>query len=619
MALKKASNETKNYQQITYITSLAGRTQANMLMMRMSANKFLRNKDKDSIAEFKKRYNFTVQFINDNEKNIKDPKIHAVFEEILKLLNQYDHSFAEVSNIANNLKNTRIPTLTKYGEEMRHELELITKTAFIDNSLISSYQGGSALTSMLTGRIFVLKYISSVDQQDYIQAMDFLGHELKNKLNTLDKNLKNPSRRAALKKVMQNYNAYITDFEAFNQQLIKQTDLAKNSLDVIGPKVANLVEDVKLQMIDKQTTIGTELKNAISNSFYFLVLISLLAIIVGVAAAILLSRSITKPIYIAVDAANQLAKGQLNIAINNTSTNETGMLLNAIANTADNLKMMISTISTASNELQSASQELATVTDRTAQGISSQESETDMVATVMNEMTITVRDVANNASQAADAAHIASSDATQGYQVVKETITSIDKLSQNINDSAQELGEVQQSVENISTILDVIRAIADQTNLLALNAAIEAARAGEQGRGFAVVADEVRSLASRTQNSTGEIHTIIQQLQAGTETTVSTMNIGRENAQTCVMQSEKASAALEAITNSIATINDMNIQIASAAEEQSSVAESINENVVNVKNISQENSAAAVQTKGSSEDIARLATQLNELIVKFTV
>ncbi|MGR3979506.1 methyl-accepting chemotaxis protein [Pseudoalteromonas sp. 1181_04] len=618
-ALQKASSETDEYQKITQVTTLAGRIQANMLMMRMSASKFLRNKDSESVKSFKERFNATMQFTTDSKNDISDPKMNAVIDQILQLIKEYNQAFESVVVLMDDIQKKRIPALSQYGEDVRRELDSITDTAFTDNSLTSSYQGASALSSMLTGRIFVLKFIGSVNNKDYQAAMNFLVNDLKGELDTLDSNLQNPQRRASLKKAMQSYNSYINHLKELNEQLIKQNDISQNTLDMIGPKVANLIEDIKLEMLSKQTALGTELKEAISYSFYFLLSISLLAIVIGIAAAMMLSRIITKPIHEAVAAANQLAKGQLNINIQNTANDETGLLLNAITNTANNLKAMISTITNASKELESASQELAAVTDQTSQGIRNQESETDMVATAMNEMTITVRDVANNAAQAADAANTASNEAVLGYQVVKETISSINKLSSNINDSSSELSGVQQSVESISTILDVIKAIAEQTNLLALNAAIEAARAGEQGRGFAVVADEVRSLASRTQNSTGEIHNIIKQLQTGTNSTVATMGIGKENALVCVTQSEKASAALESITNSISIINDMNIQIASAAEQQSSVAESINQNVVNVKTISQENSVAASQTKSSSEDIARLATQLNQLIVKFTV
>ncbi len=192
-------------------------------------------------------------------------------------------------------------------------------------------------------------------------------------------------------------------------------------------------------------------------------------------------------------------------------------------------------------------------------------------------------------------------------------------LSDRVNHSSEKLNEVQQEVTNISSILDVIRGIAEQTNLLALNAAIEAARAGEQGRGFAVVADEVRSLAARTQGSTSEIQTLIEQLQSGTQTTVDSMEEGKVQAQECMLLANDANEALRSITQSITVINDMNLQIANASEEQSTVAEDINQSVVNVKCIAEENAAASEQTRSSSAEIASLAEELNGLVAKFKV
>ena len=310
-ALQKASTETDEYQKITQVTTLAGRIQANMLMMRMSASQFLRNKDAESVKSFKERFNATVQFTTDSKNNISDPRINADINQILQLIKEYNQAFESVVVLMRDIQNERIPALSKYGEEMRRELDSITDTAFTDNSLTSSYQGANALSSMLTGRVFVLKFIESVNNKDYQAAMNFLVNDLKGELDTLDSNLQNPQRRASLKKAMQSYNSYINHLKELNELLIKQNDISKKTLDMIGPKVANLIEDIKLEVLSKQTALGTELKEAISYSFYFLLSISLLAIVIGIAAAMMLSRIITKPIHEAVAAANQLAKVNL--------------------------------------------------------------------------------------------------------------------------------------------------------------------------------------------------------------------------------------------------------------------------------------------------------------------
>lgn len=371
--------------------------------------------------------------------------------------------------------------------------------------------------------------------------------------------------------------------------------------------------------MQEQDTLGPQLKDSTNRSIEITIFLSVVAILLGIAASYLLTIVITKPVHKAVKAANQLAEGDLTVDVGKTSKDETGLLLAAIQNTAVNLKQMITTISGASTELASASTELATVTEQSSQSIIRQESETEMVATAMNEMTVTVHDVANSASQAAGAADQANQEAESGAGVVKRTITAIHLLSESVTQSSEKLSEVEQEVHNISTILDVIRGIAEQTNLLALNAAIEAARAGEQGRGFAVVADEVRSLASRTQDSTQEIQNIIEQLQHGTQSTVSAMNQGKKQAAACVEQADETNETLQAIIHAISVINDMNMQIASASEQQSTVAESINENIVNVRQIAEENAVASDETRQSSGEIARLAEQLNQLVARFKI
>ena len=259
------------------------------------------------------------------------------------------------------------------------------------------------------------------------------------------------------------------------------------------------------------------------------------------------------------------------------------------------------------------------VTHQTATNIDQQSRETDQVAAAMNEMSATVQEVANNASSAADAANQADKEAQAGLQVVHNAARTIDKLAKEVDNAATVIQGLEQDSKNIGSILDVIKEIADQTNLLALNAAIEAARAGEQGRGFAVVADEVRTLASRTQQSTIEIENMIAKLQTGARDAVSTMTQGRNSAQASVTEAQKAAAALEAITQAVSTINDMNTMIASASEEQSATAEEMNKNLSNIHALAENNASGAAQTTGASEELARLAVQLQEMVGQFKI
>ncbi|NIA02649.1 MAG: methyl-accepting chemotaxis protein, partial [Planctomycetia bacterium] len=253
------------------------------------------------------------------------------------------------------------------------------------------------------------------------------------------------------------------------------------------------------------------------------------------------------------------------------------------------------------------------------ENVDKQQAETGQVATAMNEMTTTVQEVACNATQTAEAANKANTETDSGRQIVTKTIESITELASEVETAAITIQQLESDSENIDSVVDVIRGISEQTNLLALNAAIEAARAGEQGRGFAVVADEVRTLASRTQESTLEIQSMIESLQTGAARAVEVMEQGRNKAQGSVENAARAGESLNVITSTVATISDMNTQIASAAEEQTAVAEEINRNIANISLLGDQTSEGARQTAASSEEMAQLAVQLQGLVGQFKV
>jgi len=293
---------------------------------------------------------------------------------------------------------------------------------------------------------------------------------------------------------------------------------------------------------------------------------------------------------------------------------------------ANDFNHFVSEINTAIRQAQEASAHLNGAADdmlrQSSQADSSmqrQQQETDKVATAINEMTATVQEVARHASEAANSAEKADEQAEQGKAVVATTIEVIKALAERVEQAAQTIESLNTNSEEIGVVLEVIKGIADQTNLLALNAAIEAARAGEQGRGFAVVADEVRTLASRTQKSTEEIHHMIERLQHGARNAVKVMAEGREQAQNGVEQATRAGESLAQITFAITTINDMNTQIATAAEQQSAVAEEINRNVVAISDAMTHATDSVRQASNASHSLENLSNQLDALVRKFNV
>jgi len=349
------------------------------------------------------------------------------------------------------------------------------------------------------------------------------------------------------------------------------------------------------------------------------VVLSCIAFVVLLTFSFLTGRSITLPLNQAVNVARKVAAGDLTGQIDVGAQDEIGALMTALKEMNDRLRSLVGQIAGSTAQLATAAEEMSAVTEQTSQGVKQQQTETDQIATAMNEMSATVQDVARNASAAAQAAHQADEQANNGKQVVAQTMEAIDALAGEVEKAGQVIQKLEGDSISIGAVLDVIKGIAEQTNLLALNAAIEAARAGEQGRGFAVVADEVRTLAQRTQQSTQEIRKMIESLQSGAKNAVQVMLGGKKQAQMSVEQAAKAGAALETITRAVATITDMNTQIASAAEEQSAVAEEMNRNIVNISQVANQTAQGAHQTATGSSEVASLAGRLQAAVGQFKV
>ncbi|MCE0461109.1 HAMP domain-containing methyl-accepting chemotaxis protein [Pseudomonas uvaldensis] len=346
---------------------------------------------------------------------------------------------------------------------------------------------------------------------------------------------------------------------------------------------------------------------------------TLLALLVGIIAAVIITRQITRPLSETLTVVERIANGDLSHNIIVTRRDELGVLQQGIARMGVTLRDLIGGIRDGVTQIASAAEELSAVTEQTSAGVNSQKVETDQVATAMHEMTATVQEVARNAEEASQAAAAADGEARAGDQVVNEAIAQIERLASEVVRSTDAMTMLQQESDKIGSVMDVIKSVAEQTNLLALNAAIEAARAGEAGRGFAVVADEVRGLAQRTQKSTEEIEGLVAGLQNGTQQVAAVMNNSRSLTDSSVALTRKAGASLENITRTVSNIQSMNQQIAAAAEQQSAVAEEISRSIINVRDVSEQTAAASEETAASSVELARLGNQLQMMVSHFRV
>ncbi|WP_342631630.1 methyl-accepting chemotaxis protein [Marinobacter alkaliphilus] len=449
----------------------------------------------------------------------------------------------------------------------------------------------------------------------YLNQAEKLVSESEQKLRSLTGMLVVPEDLQTLNATLQAADRYRSLLAQLASNLDARPDMIATIESQLLETARSMVSGTESLQEVQVHRMATQYSSAVTQ----LITIALIGFVLAVLIAWFMVRSITKPINQTVKIANKVASGDLTIQVNSDRGDEFGTLLAAFGTMVTRLRELIQQIDTGASNIASSSEELSAVTDQTRQGVADQHDQTDQVATAMNEMVATVSDVAKSAESAFGAAQRASQKSGDGEAAVNETLTFVTDLNGQIGTVMKQLRDLQSETNNIGTVLDVIKSVAEQTNLLALNAAIEAARAGEQGRGFAVVADEVRSLAQRTQSSATEIETLISNLVNSAETSVTTMDKGSKLAEQTLERAKTAGTIIQEMAEAVEEIRQYNSQIATAAEQQTSVAEDINQNVTRIRDVGEQSATSTEQVSAASDELARLAEGLSAQVAQFKV
>ncbi len=501
----------------------------------------------------------------------------------------------------------------------------------IFNNRFNNYQVSATIVKDIANvHANIYKIINWANAAYEKKKIDLLGGEQLDTIEKTDASIKKILQKKGLTKEEQNLlQTVLKDFTEYKKVAVSAIDLASSDLNTATMYMVTV--DDKYQVLNKSLHDLLELENKLSKEQYefslrsfnsasvIFVLVLAVSIAISVVISLIITRLITTPIKEAIHVTQKIAEGDLTQDIELSSDDEIGQLLSAIKTMDEKLKSVLAETKSAADNLASASQELSAGSEQMSRGMTEQSTRASQIAASSEEMSQTVVDIAKNSSNMASSAVETTRIAKDGEGIVSRSVQEVKAIADTVNESAKLISDLGDRSRQIGDIIDVIKDIADQTNLLALNAAIEAARAGEQGRGFAVVADEVRKLAERTSKATAEIGGMIGAIQNEVERAVENMDSGTKRVEIGVEFSTKAGSALHSIVSSVEGLQSMVQQIASATEEMSTTSEQISGDIDMIASVSKETSSSSGQIAKSAADLARLSSGLQRVVAQFKV
>ena len=608
---------------LTIVAILAG-----LGMLLMAANQFWALSNTGALQDIRVKVSDIESGMLTLRRNEKDFLARKDLKYRDKFANNYEALQGEVASLSAQLEGQGIDStvaknlsqaLAGYNEKymtlvaMYQKIGLNPKDGLYGSLRQAVHDAESAIKAENSDKLMKDMLMLRRREKDFM-----LRYDLKY-LTKFDKDFAVITQHISEAEIEQGAKQQITDFMAKYEKDFKALVKANQKVGLNSKE--GLRGDMRAQVHSTEEMFSALTEGAvqqIGNQNVQSTMIALVMILLTFALVTYVARGILIPIKNLSTIMNRArAEQDLTIRASIDGKDEISVMASNFNNMLHEFEVLLKEILSSSTQLSSASEELTMITKDTDDQTQRQNMETDQVATAITEMTSTVLEVARHASEAADATRSAETSAKEGMEVVSENGQHIKALADEVSSAAAVINELSVDSEHIGTVLNVIREIAEQTNLLALNAAIEAARAGEQGRGFAVVADEVRTLAQRSQSSTAEIEQIVVRLQSSASKAVEVMNAGKERADSGVERASAVGSSLTSITDAISAINDMNLQIATAAEEQASVSEEIDRNVINISDIAKDTANNSQQTTSTANSLSSLAQDLNTMVSKF--
>lgn len=606
------------YRSLARASNLASSLEANLLSTRFNVLNFLKQQSQDDVRQFEQKTEQLHKDFFEARKILITPELVALVEKSEEALTDYEATFKQILTLYRRRDTVVNDTLDQIGPQMRKNVTQLMDLSVEHNDFQGLNVAAHMQEKLLLGRLFVNKFLVSNLSEDYERAMKELKQE-KDLLNQSKSEFIDGTAKQLLANTESLGERYSEGVNEVQRIITERNQLIAESLNKNGQTIADYLARIKASIKDKQDELGPVVQAQSENTVNTIIVVAIAVILLGCFLSWYITRLIKTPIggepKEIAEVASRIASGDLTIQFDRGES-VSGIYL-AMRDMADKLKAIIAEIQSSTHALSSSSETLSAITAQSKQGADNQMEQLSHSAVSMNEMAATIAEITQSAQLAADAATDADSQSNSGVQVVVETQQAMEGLVDKIENVSKTIENLEQETESVGSILDVIRGIAEQTNLLALNAAIEAARAGEQGRGFAVVADEVRSLASRTQKSTDEIQEMISKLQNEAKRSVGMMRENVKDAKDTADKSAKTDEVLQAISSSVSTIKDMNLQIASASEEQNTVTQQLSQSVTEISETAQETATGAERASDEALSLLSLSRALDKSVSSF--